>query len=452
VRPPPSSVGSERVKGAHGRFISAYRDDELVWLLAQTRAITDPAPLTQARFDSLRGSVGHAGAPSAAQIARRLGLAWRDAVARAERSADALSRTLYARAATTTLGGDPRTRARWAVRVAALRLDTQRLSAADYDRVRATLISQAPPAQKPGLPTSAQLIKLAHGSWSDVQALAELRPRKRGRKPGLPLVDAIEQCLHAHGTLPTRLELYAFANANRISIARHERAYLDAIERLRARRARQGRWTPPRPPPAADRPDYTRTLQHGSGRRQGRQKWARDDCIQALCEFLAWLSANEPRATPTQSRYNAWSAKRPAQPWGKTIINHGGWNPLLAEARHRLMTGEPGAGGSDRPLERVLESSRKPHVELAIIDYARDHETFAIADIIRDLALSYAASDDRIRRLHSAGIFERAQPPASSDRRGHPLHHYRLPPLTEDLDRLRLLFARRRRSRPELRT
>jgi hypothetical protein len=312
------------------------------------------------------------------------------------------------------------------MRVAALRLDTQRLSAADYDRVRATLISQAPPGQEPGLPTSAQLIKLAQGSWSDVQALAELRPRKRGRKPGLPLGDAIEQCLHAHGALPTRRELHAFANANRISIARHERAYPDAIERLRARRARHGRWTPPGPPPAAQRPDYTRTLQHGGGRRQGRQKWTREDCIQALCAFLAWLSANEPRATPTQSRYNAWSAKRPAQPWGKTIINHRGWNPLLAEARHRLMTGEPTRSDHERPLERLLESSRKPHIELAIIDYAHEHEAFTIADVIRDLGLSYAASDDRIRRLHSAGLIERTRPPARSDRRGHPLHHYRL--------------------------
>jgi hypothetical protein len=116
------------------------------------------------------------------------------------------------------------------------------------------------------------------------------------------------------------------------------------------------------------------------------------------------------------------------------------------------MTGAPTRSDHERPLERLLESSRKPHIELAIIDYARDHEAFTIADIIRDLALSYAASDDRIRRLHSAGIIERTQPPARSDRRGHPLHHYRLAPLTEDLDRLRLLFARRRRSRPELRT
>ena len=432
----------QRGRTRRGRYTSACRDDELIWLVAEAQRVQPGMPVTQALFDRLRPVLKHPDAPRAAQISRRFGLPWAEVVARAERSAEALSRALYARTAAPTLGGDPVARARWALRSVALQLGTDRMSQADYDRAREAAIAQAPTAQKPGLPTSNQLIKLSGGSWRGALALADVRPARRGRKPGIAFVDAIELCLHAHGALPTNAELYAFANANHVSITR-EKSFQRAIDELRLRRHREGRWTPPRPPPTESRPDYGRPLKAGTGRRVGRQKWTREHCIDALCEFLQWLSAHDPHGTPTHTRYNAWTSDRPNRPWGKTIIHHGGWNSLLAEARHRLMTGEPTRSDDERPLERLLEKSRKPHIELAIIDYAHERETFTIADVIRDLALSHAASDDRIRRLHSAGIIERTPPPARSDRRGHPLHHYRLSQLTEDLDRLWLLFASR---------
>jgi hypothetical protein len=148
--------------GRRGRFRSAYRDDELVWLVVEARGRVD-GPLSQRRFDELRNGLGRPRAPRAAQITRRLGMGWSELVDRTERSPHAVSRALYARAAVASAAGDPVARARWALRVAGLRLGAQRLSAADYDRVRAEVLAAARPGQRPGLPTS-QLIKLTGGS------------------------------------------------------------------------------------------------------------------------------------------------------------------------------------------------------------------------------------------------------------------------------------------------
>ena len=296
--------------------------------------------LSRSDYERLRTAIGHPDAPSAKRIATRLGLAWSEVVELAQSEKRDVPRTLGRRgaaprgAAATALD---RERALSALASVATRLGVKKLSAMAYDAERERIAIESHRAAT--LPTSWQIARLYGKSWTAATRDAGLAPGGRGRRPGVALSDAAELCLHTTGALPTYAELCRFARANYLTIVRagnSDSNWSTALSDLRTRRDADGLWTPTRPPTKRDRPDYDAPILTSTPRALGRTFWSTEECVRGLIAFLDWLADNgEAGDAATQRRYNRWSAGHPEHPWGKTIIDHGGFTALLDQAIRR---------------------------------------------------------------------------------------------------------------------
>ncbi len=418
-----------------GRFRARYRDEELLWLVRialEHHHEAGIAGLSRSDYERLRTAIGHPAAPSAKRIATRLGLPWSEVVELALNEQRDVPRTLGRRGAAPRGAAATvrdRERALSALASVATRLGVKKLSAMAYDAERERIAIESHRAAT--LPTSWQIARLYGKSWTAATRDAGLAPGGRGRRPGIALSDAAELCLHTTGALPTYAELCRFARANYVTIVRAGNSnsnWSTALSDLRARRDADGLWTPTRPPAKRDRPDYDAPILTSTPRALGRTFWSTEECVRGLIAFLDWLADNgEAGDAATQRRYNRWSAGHPEHPWGKTIIDHGGFTALLDQAIRRRSHPPEHHHPIEESLQRLLASARKPHLH-RILEYAEGHATFTSPELVPVLGVKVEAVYAQLQKLRAIGVVERLEPRTRADRRGNRPYEFRLVP------------------------
>lgn len=335
---PASAAGKP---AAQPRFTSRYDLRGLVDVVAEVARVADsrqPERVTQAQWDAARASAGHADAPAARQVATRLTMGWVEVLALALDGRD-IDKALGSHLSEDddpylTHDADD---VRAALRVVALRLGKRTLTPRAYADERAQMLTAARRRWRhradPALPSVSQVEHIA-GSWDAALALAGLGPRPpQERSEGLPIVDALELALEAHGALLTKPELGRFAAANNLSVARHKRGkpWGDYLAELRTRRADWGKWTPPAPPLFGTRPDYSVAVPlPPDAPRRRKRRWTRAECVAALAALLAELP---PRTRLTLRRYQQEAVGRRDLPHLASLQRHGGFSEVVAEAR-----------------------------------------------------------------------------------------------------------------------
>lgn len=328
------------------RFRSAYNLRQLVDVVVDVAgkrgADVEPAArrLTQRHFDALRVDAGHPEAPSARQICARLGIGW-DAVLELALERDDADRSIGV-----LEGVDRDEDLSLEVVVEALALIAGRLGQAslipleyraECERLQGEQARRHRHGQQIELPTIGQIEHLL--GWDRALALAGLEPRApRPRRLGTPLAEALDRVIDLYGALPTKPELACAAMAVGISLAREP--WRPAIEDLRIRRRRAGKWTPPRPPRPDERPDYDvlppgfdGPLDLGEG---ARRRAPRAHTVEVVEEAMrAFLSELPSKEAPTQQRYLAYCRRHPGTPWPSSFAQFGGWGAV----RDRILSG-----------------------------------------------------------------------------------------------------------------
>lgn len=326
------------LSGVGGRFRSRYDERTLLDVVAQLAEAVcpaTPAALTQRDYDAARATAGYADAPSGKQIAARLGMPWRELVELATHPTIDKDRELGRH-----LGRDDEewlgpAAVKAALRTVALRLGLKTLGVADYCVERERILEEARRAVRhegePLLPTESQILRIA-GSWDEALRIAGLERRQRDDHKGVSVVEALEWALESMGALPTRRELFAFAEANGFSVAWKKTAWPAALAELRRRRAEWGKWTPLEPPPLEARPDYTIKVPLPvvfAAHRRRRRRWSRAECLEALTRLLGELGSERL----TQRVFQQKSRLDPDVPPLTAIQRHGSFGEMLTEAR-----------------------------------------------------------------------------------------------------------------------
>lgn len=236
-------------------FTSAYTDRALlaaVATVARAAAGPDARTVSRARFDAARAGAGHPALPAAAQIVRRLGVAFSEVLDRALADTDQ-TMWLASRHAKA-----PRpaavTETAHSLRVVAAHLRAETLTPGQYRRVRAELLTVDDARHRHGgrllLATEAQIRAAAGGDWQQALTDAGLTrgPTSTGRRPtrrAVAVDEALERCLDYHGALPSGQALERFAAAHGFALKRRDAPWAQLVARVRERRAAAGRWTPP---------------------------------------------------------------------------------------------------------------------------------------------------------------------------------------------------------------
>jgi hypothetical protein len=321
------------------RFQSRYDLRGLIDVVAAIARIAEPAEperVTQRRYDAARAKAGYPDAPSARQTATRLKMPWPELVALALSGRD-LDKSLGYRFGEHEEHHFGEEDLRSALRVVALRLGKKSLSYDDYAAERARMLADARRRwlhrSTLSLPSGNQIKRVA-GSWDAALAIAGLvPPPKRTLPRGIPIVEALELALEAHGALLTRVELDRFAAANGLSLARPEKGkpWADYLAELRTRRAEWGKWTPTAPPVEGVRPDYGQAVSLPAGLPQRKKRrWSREECVAAIARLLGELPSNERL---TLRVYLQKANVRPELPALGSLQRHADFTELVAEAR-----------------------------------------------------------------------------------------------------------------------
>jgi hypothetical protein len=322
---------------------------------AAIAAPNDPRAASQRTFDAAvrrlggTSSVDRGRLPAARQIARELGLPWRDVLGLAHepdaRQAHLLglhSREWTPRDWLTT------ERARFALRLAAGRRGAATLTMGDYEAERGALLAGDRRDWLHGrglrLP-SADAIRLAAGSWDAALALAGLgvgaRPARTITQTIASRLDVMDRFHDHYGEQPTQRALLAFARGNGIPMSDEgKRLWSETVKLWRQRRLERGL---PEPRAAqrkggrgAKAPNYSADVgaaRHGE--RPHRGKWCDGEaCAAWVARYVASLPAGE---RSTQDGYRRWASQHPGAPSPSSLAQHGGWEAVRRAAqRYKL--------------------------------------------------------------------------------------------------------------------
>ncbi len=179
----------------------------------------DASEVAQRRYDEARAPAGHPHAPTAAQTARRFGVCWQLLLPRALNAND-INRFLGANRADADadlLEDEDIIRA---LRTIASYLGKPTITPWSYDQAVHVLLRRNRPTSRHRtpvwMPSSVQIITYCQ-TWAAALKLASLQPTRRpGMRNGLPVLDALDLCITAHGALPSHRELTTFATANKL--------------------------------------------------------------------------------------------------------------------------------------------------------------------------------------------------------------------------------------------
>ncbi len=341
------SVGVDDERGAkrgkHGRLESAYSPDLLLPVIAEIAQYADPFDpysVGHALFNECRAPAGHPRCPLAKTIVEMpdfKGWGW-EAILRHALDGDVSPQKFAGwRIRDTAERPIDKPLARtWLKRVVALR-DQRTVTPDEFDETCRQLEHEgrrhrrSPGRLRP--PTSGQ-IRRVYGSWKAAlkDSGLEVSDRQGGpRVRGVPIVEAIEFCLEAHGALPTEKDVrLRFAEANNFALAARQpdQTTETIYAELRARRARVGKWTPPEYAPRHVRGLFSIP----TGREYGppRKPWkTRRECVDSLKRFRRWLPSG---VNATQARYLEFVRKHEGEAPLSSVIRAGGMAALLAVA------------------------------------------------------------------------------------------------------------------------
>jgi hypothetical protein len=229
---------------------------------------------------------------------------------------------------------------RHALQRVARHLDRDTLGPSDYATGRDALLAslrRRRGGELVDLPTFGQVLYAT--GWANALRLAGLGSppleETHADQLGVPVEDAIEMCLHAHGALPTRNDLLRFRRTNGFRMADTRPPYAAYVEALTERRRAQGLWTPPGYPPFGGRPDYTQLVAGLCAPPGRRYRWDDEaELLEAMIAFLDWIG---PRRQPTKLTYAEYHRKHPGTPSESIWRQHGGWRAIRDRAqRERL--------------------------------------------------------------------------------------------------------------------
>ena len=322
-------------------------------LLARVREVAsyvneqDVTAVTQRPFDGARSRRRFADLPPARRICERLQLRWKQVLNLAAMSPDSRAMA-YGQLVRES---DQREWLRleyvdFVLGLVARRLGVETFKPWQYMAERDRMLQEDRTRWLHGgqlrLPTEHQIAGLC-GSWDVALAQAGLARRMttgNGRLAAGPTIpEIIDRCYEAHGTQPTNKEVVVFARANGIPYpGLHGRPWGSCVEEWKDGRRARGLAVPVGPPPQAERPDYA--VDVGAAlpgeRRQERQVYRLDGCVDAVARYLAQLP---PGSRSTQRGYNDWARTQPDVPWASTFRLHGGWARVRELAWERLRGG-----------------------------------------------------------------------------------------------------------------
>jgi hypothetical protein len=209
----------------------------------------DPASLSQATFDAIRGQVQPAGLPTAKSIARRFGVPWRRLVEIALQPPRRHTALLGRRSPRYDEVAPSLGQILVALRQAAIRLNATTISRTTYEQARDTITAAAARARAPGtdrnlMPSLQQIdgvLAASQLSWSEGCTRAGLTPPDPtiSRVQALDADAAVVWFAENTGTVPATFNQLDNATS-RAGVARKRMRWADitaAIARLQAQRA-----------------------------------------------------------------------------------------------------------------------------------------------------------------------------------------------------------------------
>ncbi|HTC58683.1 MAG TPA: hypothetical protein VK691_01025 [Solirubrobacteraceae bacterium] len=309
----------------------------------------EPAAASQHAFDAaarrLRtSSVDRGRLPAARQVARELGLPWRDALALAHEPDRRQAHALGLRSRKwAPEGWLTMERVRFALRLVAGRRQVGTLTMGAYDSERDALLAADARDWLHGrrlrLP-DAEAIRLASGGWDAALRLAGLeacaRPPREIRQVILSRLDVMDRFCDHYGEQPTKRALEAFARANGIPMSDEgKRLWSETVAEWRQRRRESGlldpRVTQRKGGRGAKAPNYSANVGVARpGEQPHRGKWSDEKaCVEWVGRYLASLP---PHERSTQNGYRRWAHQHPGAPSPSCFDQHSGWEAVRRAA------------------------------------------------------------------------------------------------------------------------
>jgi hypothetical protein len=314
---------------------------EEVSLLADAAA---PTTITQRAFDDARVLPGApARVPPAKQVTEELGKPWGEVLTIAHAPENKRSRLLGSKDKEPEQDWLTDEYAAYVLGTVARRLGKDTVTPGDYRVERERMLADDRRRWLHGakrlLPNDDQ-IRTACGSWDAALVLAGLKRgpglggHKRRRVP--TLVDLLERCHTAHGTLPTQRELEAFA-AHGLDVpfpTMKGKKWSVAVADWRAQRAARGLTSPDALPPRAERPDYTLKVDGALPGERRQLPRTREECVDAVERYVAQLprDAKGRPGKATKRGYDDWAREQGGTPRASIFDDHNGWSSVLTDA------------------------------------------------------------------------------------------------------------------------
>lgn len=235
---------------ARARHITNAELLALIRVVAAHASPNAPTTVSQRRFDAAREPSGRSECPRATNLTRRFGQPWSAVLELAHREMHGFhTDAMRSRAQ----GAPSEETAVAALASIARRLGMATLRPHEYEHARHELLEgsrgQRRQALRHRFPTAGQFVPL--GDWDELLVKAGLERRPPARAAQSSLADVVERFLTDMGYWPSHHRLVRFGNERRISVPHTSAAELDGVfEVLRIRRANEGLWAPPVPPPS----------------------------------------------------------------------------------------------------------------------------------------------------------------------------------------------------------
>lgn len=252
----------------------------------------EPALVSLRRFDASEAR-RRLGLPKGRALRSRFRLSWPQLCAIAVTGGDQ-ARTL-ARNLSDRFKPPSEFEIRFALRTVAARLGKETVGQTEYERERKKMDREQQGPYRHGigcpLPTANQI--LGQGEWEAMLKLAELQPVEQpGALKGTPVEELIEQFAKAFGATPSQKQIYDWAKASRVSVARSTPSYTERIQMAKRKLAAQGLEMPPR-----DRSLKGAELA-GKVKAQGasparRHRWSREEVLAGLSRAANMLPAGK---------------------------------------------------------------------------------------------------------------------------------------------------------------
>lgn len=272
------------------------------------------------------------------------------------------------------------------------------------------------------LPTGNQLTTHAK-TWDRALELAELDPREAVERREVPSPsELIARFFLRHGHLPLERRFKDFLNQEELACAAWQHRSWDswcveACDLLAA----QG-FPRPVPHPSKSGPDGWQAINADlSGLpKKGIAEYSRLQVLEAVCEFKFSL---EPRATPTDKRYQAFSNRRNKVPGLRVVQSHGGLQQLLREIAlpdwHERALAEQQALAdqaakeqtaaaerklAERELAKLQPRRRDPETKMRLLRLLQEQGALPSRDIVDALKLSRMAVRENAAQLEALAL------------------------------------------------